>query len=175
MVLAGATGVGKTDVAIQVAQTVPTEIVGADAFQIYQGLDILSCKPTPSQLLTIRHHLVSSLPLTEACDAQKYAVMARQTIAWLNQRGIVPLVVGGSGFYLRALEISLPDLPSADFSLRAELDQRSTADLLNELDALDAPTSTRIDRQNRRRIIRASGSVHSVGKAILQFSGRIDS
>ena len=153
MVLAGATGVGKTDVAIRIAQNVRTEIIGADAFQIYQGLDILSCKPTSSQLLAIPHHLISKLPLTEPCDAQKYAVMARATIARLNQNGIVPLVVGGTGFYLRALESSLPELPPADFSLRTELDQRSTSDLLRELDARDA--LARIDRHNRRRIIRA--------------------
>src|ERR1700758_909064 len=126
MVLAGATGVGKTDFAIRLAQSVPTEIVGADAFQIYQGLDILSCKPTPSQLLAVRHHLISNLPLTEPCDANKYAVLARQTVSRLNQSGIIPLVVGGTGFYLRALESSLPELPPADYSLRRELNQRST-------------------------------------------------
>lgn len=167
MVLAGATGVGKTDVAIRIAQNVRTEIVGADAFQIYQGLDILSCKPTPSQLLAIPHHLISKLPLTEPCDAQKYAVIARATIARLNQNGIVPLVVGGTGFYLRALESSLPELPPADFSLRTELDQRSTSDLLRELDARDP--SARIDRHNRRRIIRALEVCILSGKPFSSF------
>lgn len=167
MVLAGATGVGKTDVAIRIAQNVRTEIVGADAFQIYQGLDILSCKPTPSQLLAIPHHLISRLPLTEPCDAQKYAVIARATIDRLNQNGIVPLVVGGTGFYLRALESSLPELPPADFSLRTELDQRSTSDLLRELDARDA--LARIDRHNRRRIIRALEVCILSGKPFSSF------
>ena len=115
MMLAGATGVGKTEVAIRIAQTVQTEIVGADAYQIYRGLDILSCKPTPSQLGAVRHHLTSSLPLTESCDAQKYAVLARQTIARLNQDGIVPLVVGGTGFYLRALEELAPGIAYSRF------------------------------------------------------------
>ncbi|HEV3063764.1 MAG TPA: tRNA (adenosine(37)-N6)-dimethylallyltransferase MiaA [Chthoniobacterales bacterium] len=169
MVLAGATGVGKTDVAIRIAQDVRTEIVGADAFQIYQGLDILSCKPTPSQLLAAPHHLISKLPLTEPCDAQKYAVIARATIARLNQNGIVPLVVGGTGFYLRALESSLPELPPADFSLRTELDQRSTSDLLRELDARDALASKRIDRHNRRRIIRALEVCILSGKPFSSF------
>ncbi len=167
MVLAGATGVGKTEVAIRIAQNVRTEIVGADAFQIYQGLDILSCKPTPSQLLAIPHHLISKLPLTEPCDAQKYAVIARATIARLNQNGIVPLVVGGTGFYLRALESSLPELPPADFSLRTELDQRSTSDLLKELDVRDA--LARIDRHNRRRIIRALEVCILSGKPFSSF------
>jgi len=169
MVLAGPTGVGKTDVAIRIAQTVHTEIVGADAFQIYQGLDILSCKPTPWQLLAIRHHLTSELPLTEPCDAQKYAVMARETIIRLNQNGVVPLVVGGTGFYLRALESSLPKLPEADFSLRKELDQRSTADLLCELDARDALASNRIDRHNRRRVVRALEVCILSGKPFSSF------
>jgi tRNA dimethylallyltransferase len=155
LVLAGPTGVGKTDVAIRIARSVHTEIVGADAFQIYQGLDILSGKPTPSQLLDVRHHLISVLPLTESCDAHKYATLARQTIARLNQEGIVPLVVGGTGFYLRALERSLPTLPAADIPLRTKLDQRSTAELLRELADYDALASNRIDRHNRRRIIRA--------------------
>jgi tRNA dimethylallyltransferase len=167
MVLAGATGVGKTDVAIRIAQDVRTEIVGADAFQIYQGLDILSCKPTPSQLLAVPHHLIGELPLTEPCNAQKYAVIARATIARLNQSGIVPLVVGGTGFYLRALESSLPELPPADFSLRTELDQRSTSDLLRELDARDA--LARIDRHNRRRIIRALEVCILSGKPFSSF------
>ena len=169
MVLAGATGVGKTDFAIRIAQSVGTEIVGADAFQIYRGLDILSGKPSPSQLLAIRHHLIGNLPLTEPCDAQKYAIMARETIARLNQNGIVPLVVGGTGFYLRALESSLPELPPADFSLRAELDQRSTADLLSELAARDVMASNRIDRHNRRRIIRALEVCVLSGKPFSSF------
>ena len=155
LVLAGPTGVGKTDVAIRIARSVHTEIVGADAFQIYQGLDILSGKPTPAQLLDIQHHLISALPLTESCDAHKYATLARQTIARLNQEGIVPLVVGGTGFYLRALERSLPALPAADISLRTRLERRSTAELLGELTDYDALASKRIDRHNRRRIIRA--------------------
>jgi tRNA dimethylallyltransferase len=169
MVLAGATGVGKTDFAIRIAQSVGTEIIGADAFQIYQGLDILSCKPTPWQLLAIRHHLIGNLPLTELCDAQKYAVIARETIARLNKNGIVPLVVGGTGFYLRALESSLPELPPADFSLRIELEQRATADLLNELDGRDALISNRIDRHNRRRIIRALEVCILSGKPFSSF------
>jgi tRNA dimethylallyltransferase len=169
MILAGATGVGKTDVAVQVAQSVHTEIVGADAFQIYQGLDILSAKPAPSQLLAARHHLVSSLPLTEPCDAQKYSVLARQTIARLNQNGIVPLVVGGTGFYLGALESSLPELPPADLSLRAELDRLSTADLLGELGVRDEQASNRIDRRNRRRIVRALEVCILSGKPFSSF------
>ena len=169
MILAGATGVGKSEAAVRIAQTVRTDIVGADAYQIYQGLDVLSCKPTFSQLAAVRHHLTGILPLTEPSDAQKYAVLARQTIARLNRDGMVPLVVGGTGFYLRALESSLPELPAADSSFRAELDRRSTADLLKELNARDPLASSRIDRQNRRRVIRALEVCILSGKPFSSF------
>ena len=155
MVIAGATGVGKTDLAFEVAQRLHTEIVGADAFQIYLGLDVLTGKPTPSQLRTIRHHLVSFLPLTDAFDAHRYGALARQTILTLNDRGIIPLVVGGSGFYVHTLERPLPGLPSAIHSLRSELQQESTQALLQRLALRDPVAFDRIDRQNRRRVIRA--------------------
>src|SRR5438132_10688530 len=135
MVIAGATGVGKTDLAFEVAQKLRTEIVGADAFQIYQGLDILTGKPALPQLRSLKHHLIGLLPLTDTFDAYRYASLARQTICALNQRGIIPLVVGGTGFYLHALERSLPSLPAANQSLRSELEQRPTPILLKELAA----------------------------------------
>ena len=153
--LAGPTAVGKTDLAIRLAQELGTEIVGGDAFQLYNGLDVLTGKPAPSQLTAVHHHLIGILPLTELCDAHKYSVLARQAIGTLNRNGITPLVVGGTGFYLQALAGGIPQLPAADLTLRAELDGRSTTDLLADLEARDALASSRIDRKNRRRIIRA--------------------
>jgi tRNA dimethylallyltransferase len=155
LVLAGPTAVGKTDLAIGLAQELGTEVVGGDAFQLYNGLDILTGKPAPFQLTAVRHHLVGILPLTELCDAHKYSVLARQEIATLNRNGITPLVVGGTSFYLQALADGIPELPAADLTLRTELDGRSTSDLLADLETRDALASSRIDRQNRRRIIRA--------------------
>ncbi len=170
MVLAGPTAVGKTELAIRVARDLQTEIVGADAFQIYQGLDILTGKPAPSQLIAIRHHLIGLLPLTELCDAHRYALLASQAIAALNERGITPLVVGGTGFYLQALEEGLPQWPAANLPLRAELNCLSTTDLLRDLTARDAVASERIDRQNRRRIIRALEVCLLSGKRFSSFS-----
>jgi tRNA dimethylallyltransferase len=169
MVLAGPTGVGKTDLSIDIAQNLQTEIVGGDAFQLYQGLNILTGKPVSSQLMAVRHHLVGILPLTELCDAHKYAVLARQTIGELNQRGIIPLVVGGTGFYLQALEGAIPQLPPTDLGLRAELDRLSTPDLLRDLERLDTVASNRIDRHNRRRIVRALEVCILSGKPFSSF------
>jgi tRNA dimethylallyltransferase len=169
LVLAGPTAAGKTDLAVRVAGDLQTEIVGGDAFQLYQGLDLLTGKPTPAQLMTVHHHLVGVLPLTELCDAHKYALQARPSIAALNQRGIIPLVVGGAGFYLKALEDGLPELPPADLTLRAELEGLPTAQLLQDLLARDEVTSNRIDRHNRRRIIRALEVCHLSGKPFSSF------
>ena len=155
MVLAGPTGVGKTDLAFEVAQGLRTEIIGADAFQIYRGLDVLTGKPSPSQLRSIKHHLVGCVPLTDVFDAHQYAALARRAILTLNQRGIIPLVVGGTGFYIRALEKPLPSLPSSNKALRSKFEQQSTPALLKELASRDAVAFERIDRQNRRRVIRA--------------------
>ena len=155
MVVAGPTGVGKTDLALEIAQRLRTEIIGADAFQIYRGLDVLTGKPTPLQLRSIRHHLIGCVPLTEAFDAHQYAALARQAILILNQRGIIPLVVGGTGFYIQALEKPLPCLPSSSKALRSKFERQSTSALLKELALRDTVAFARIDRQNRRRVIRA--------------------
>ena len=155
LVIAGPTGVGKSEFAIQIALALRTEIVGADAFQIYAGLDLLGGKPSMNQLQQIRHHLIGELPLTGSCDAHRYATLARKKITELNQRSIVPLVVGGTGFYLEALEQELPELPAADPSLRNELEPLPTEALLQQLYQRDPVSWSRIDRSNRRRIIRA--------------------
>ena len=155
LVLAGPTAVGKTELSIQIALALKTEIVSCDAYQIYSGLELLTAQPSCSNLATVRHHLIGSLSLTEACDAYKYAALARSTISDLNRRGMIPLVVAGTGFYLEGLEGSMPELPAADFELRQELSRQPTADLLLELKMRDSVTSVRIDHRNRRRIIRA--------------------
>jgi tRNA dimethylallyltransferase len=155
VVISGPTGVGKSEFAIQIALALRTEIVGADAFQIYAGLDLLGGKPSMNQLQQVHHHLIGELPLTASCDAHRYATLARKKIAELNQRSIVPLVVGGTGFYLEALEQELPELPAADPSLRNELEPLPTEALLQQLHQRDPVCWSRIDRSNRRRIIRA--------------------
>ncbi len=168
--LAGPTAVGKTDLAIRVAQGLKTEIVGGDAFQLYQRLDILTGKPTLAQLSAVPHHLVGIIPLTDMCDVHKYSLLARQTIAALNQRGIIPLVVGGTGFYLQGLEGVIPPLPPVDLALRAELNCRSVPDLLQDLETRDPIASNRIDRKNQRRLIRALEVCILSGKPFSSFS-----
>lgn len=154
-ILAGPTGVGKTDLAVDLAQRLETEIVSADAFQIYKGFDVLSGKPTADQLHRTPHHLVGVIPANELCDASRFADLARAVILRLNQRQIVPLVVGGAGFYLRALSSPLPPLPKPDPNLRRDLEASPRTLLLEELKRRDPVAYRDIDRQNWRRVVRA--------------------
>ena len=163
-ILAGPTAVGKTEFAVEIAERLSTEIVGADAFQIYRGFDILSGKPSTSLQARIKHHLLGVLPATEPCDAARYAELARKEIQDLNRQGLVPLVVGGSGFYINTLLNPLPELPAGDSELRNQLSQEPLESLLSELEDRDPEAFHGIDQQNRRRVERAIEVIRLTGK-----------
>ncbi|MFZ2279350.1 MAG: isopentenyl transferase family protein, partial [Prosthecobacter sp.] len=101
--ITGPTASGKTALAIALAKHVGGEIVNADAFQLYAGMDILTAKPSLAELASVPHHLYGVIPLTEACDAQRYHALALPKIEDIAVRGRVPIVVGGSGLYIKAL------------------------------------------------------------------------
>jgi tRNA dimethylallyltransferase len=151
----GPTAVGKSDIAAELAEQCHGEVIGADAFQVYRGLDLLTAKPDPATLARVLHHLIGEIPLTETCDAARYSVLARARIAEVAARGRRPIIVGGTGFYLRALTHGLPKLPAADEALRAELTAQPLPDLVARLAALDPESASVIDRRNPRRVIRA--------------------
>jgi tRNA dimethylallyltransferase len=154
-IIAGPTAIGKSEIAVAVAERCGGEIIGADAFQIYRGLDILTAKPSPALRARVPHHLIGAIPLTQSLDVGQYLNLARECIAQVSARGRVPLVVGGTGMYLRALMRGLADLPGADAALRAELEARPLADLQAQLAQLDPESASRLDLQNPRRVIRA--------------------
>jgi tRNA dimethylallyltransferase len=156
--------VGKSEFAVEIAEQLGTEIVGADGFQLYHGFQILSGKPSSALQSRIRHHLISVLPASESCDAARFAALATKEIHKLNQQGLTPLVVGGSGFYIEALLNPLPDLPSCDPLLRSQLAKEPLDSLLNELKCRDPEAFGEIDQQNRRRIERAIEVIRLTGK-----------
>jgi tRNA dimethylallyltransferase len=163
-VLAGPTAVGKSEFAVEIAERLGTEIVGADAFQIYQGFQTLSGKPSSALQSRVRHHLIGTLPVTESCDAARYAALAAAEIQKLNQRGLAPILVGGSGFYIEALLNPLPDLPPSDPEVRRQLAGQALEALLLELQRSDLVTFDRIDQHNRRRVERALEVIRMTGK-----------
>jgi len=153
--IVGPTATGKSELAADVACEVDAEIVSADAFQIYDGLDLLAAKPEGATLAKAPHHLIGAVPLSEDMNAEKYRREAMRTIEKINSRGKLAIVVGGSGLYIKALTYGLAPLPESDPKLRAKLNAMSLDDLRSQLAELDAKTARKIDMHNRRRLVRA--------------------
>src|SRR5438045_4794539 len=101
--IVGPTATGKSELAADVAREIGAEIVSADAFQIYRGLDLLTAKPEVSTLAKAPHHLIGTVPLSEEMNAEKYRRVARSVIENINSRGKLAIVVGGSSFYIKAI------------------------------------------------------------------------
>jgi tRNA dimethylallyltransferase len=154
-VIAGPTAVGKSDIALEIAERCGGEIIGADAFQVYRGLDILTAKPSPHLQIRVPHYLIGEIPLTQAFDVAQYLEMARDRMAQIRSRDHLPIVVGGTGMYLRALIRGLAELPGADATLRAGLESRPLAELQQQLAELDPQAASQLDLKNPRRVIRA--------------------
>ena len=152
--LAGPTGAGKSVVALEVASATGAELVNADAFQLYRGLEVLTAAPTADDRERVPHHLYGVLGLEESCDAARYASMARAVLADLAARGVPAVVVGGSGLYLKALTHGLSDLPS-DPVVRAELAARPLDDKVAELRDVDPLGAAAMNLTNERYVDRA--------------------
>jgi tRNA dimethylallyltransferase len=166
ILLAGPTGAGKTDLSLRLAGHLDGEIVGADAFQIYRGLPILTAQPWPSSRGAIPHHLIGTVDPAEAYDAGRYLREALPIIRDIAARGKRPVVVGGTGLYFKALLGGLHDLPKGDPALRAELQSFSLQDLTARLQSIDPAAISSIDLANRRRVERALEIVLLTGQPL---------
>ncbi len=153
IIVAGPTGVGKTAFAVELANRLDGEIIGADAYQVYRGMEMLTGQPIREVLQRAPHHLIGFLPPTETFDAARFAILAREKISEIFLRGKVPIVVGGSGLYLKALTHGLARVPPASSTLRTELAKLSPGQLRERLMAVDP--APRVDLQNPRRVLRA--------------------
>jgi tRNA dimethylallyltransferase len=153
--LVGPTATGKSELAAEVASLCNAEIVSADAFQIYRGLDLLTAKPDAATLAKVPHHLIGTIPLTQELNVEKFRQLALNKIGEIHSRGKFALVVGGSGLYIKALTHGLARLPAANAQLRAELNLLSVDELRAKLMKLDPETARKIDINNPRRLVRA--------------------
>ena len=153
--IVGPTATGKSELAADVAREAGAEIVSADAFQIYRGLDLLTAKPEAPTLAKASHHLIGVVPLTEEMNAEKYRREATRAIKEINSRGKLAIVVGGSGLYIKALTHGLAPLPESDPKLREKLNAMSLDNLRAQLVELDPEAAKKIDAKNRRRLVRA--------------------
>lgn len=151
----GATAVGKTSSALALAAELDGEIVNGDGYQIYRGIEIISAAPSEDEKSLFPHHLFGVLEPGQHCDAMRYAEMAAPVIAGIQGRGKVPIVVGGSGLYLKFLTHGASPLPQGNAAMRAQLDARPLDDLLAELEKLDPKEAAQVARQNRRYVSRS--------------------
>ena len=163
--IAGPTAVGKSEVALRLAETIGGEIISVDSMQVYRGLDLGTSKPTPAERARVPHHLIDVVDVTEPFDAAKFVTLAGTAVSDIQSRGRVPIFCGGTGLYFKAFLEGLGEAPPADATLRAELEAAPLETLLDELRERDAVTYKRIDRQNPRRVIRALEVIRLTGRA----------
>ena len=153
--IVGPTATGKSELAADVAHEMGAEIVSADAFQIYRGLDLLTAKPDASTLAKAPHHLIGITPLQGEMNAEKYRGAAMRAVDKITSRGKPAIIVGGSGLYIKALTHGLAPLPEADPTLREKLNAMSLDELRSQLIEFDPEAARTIDIKNRRRLVRA--------------------
>jgi tRNA dimethylallyltransferase len=164
--IVGPTATGKSELAADVAFKMGAEVLSADAFQIYRGLDLLTAKPDAGTLVKAPHHLIGTTPLDQEMNAEKFRCAAADAINQIHSLGKPAIVVGGSGLYVKTLTHGLAILPKADPKLRAKLNALSTDGLRLQLAELDPETARKIDIKNRRRLVRALEICLLTGKPV---------
>ena len=170
VMLMGPTGAGKTDAALALVERFPLEIVSVDSALVFRGMDIGTAKPPPEVLAAVPHHLVDILDPGERYSAGRFVADAESAMADIRRRGRVPLLVGGTMLYFRALQSGLAPLPPADPEIRRRIDERGEREgwpaLHAELARLDPAAAARIRPADRQRIQRALEVIALTGERI---------
>jgi len=172
--IVGPTATGKSDLAADVACETGAEIISADAFQLYRGLDLLTAKPDALTLAKAPHHLIGTTPLNEEMNAEKFRRAASRAIDDIHSRGKLAIVVGGSGLYIKALIHGLAPLPESDPKLREKLSAMTLEELRARLVELDPGATQTIDVKNRRRVLRALEICLLTGKPASKVVAGVD-
>jgi len=158
IILLGPTGVGKTGASILLAKSLGTEIISADSMQLYKGMDIGTAKPSEKQREEVSHHMIDIVEPSEPYSVGRYIEDVKPIFESLHKKNKIPLVVGGTGLYIKAMTRGIFSGPSADWKLRDELntlEQEQKGALYNYLNELDPDAASRIMPADTRRIIRA--------------------
>lgn len=173
IVVVGPTAVGKTDLCIQLAQRLQTEIISADSRQIYEGMCIGTAQPTKEQLSLVKHHLVDYMSVEKIYSAGQFEKEALAIIYQLFNDHSAVILTGGSGLYVQAVCEGLNEMPESSADLRADLNHRlqqeGLAVLAQELSILDPVYYNQVDLHNSQRVVRALEVTVATGKPYSQF------
>ena len=175
LALVGPTASGKTAIALALAAEWPIEIISVDSALVYQGMDIGTAKPTLAERQAVVHHLIDIRDPAQSYSAADFARDATALIADIRGRGKLPLLVGGTMLYIKALIEGLDDLPLADPAVRADIEEeahdRGWPALHAELALVDPPTAQRLPPHDAQRIARALEVWRITGKPLSSFFG----
>jgi tRNA dimethylallyltransferase len=168
--LAGPTGCGKTAAALAIAEVLPVEIISVDSALVYRGMDIGTAKPTAAEQAAVPHHLIDILDPLDSYSAAEFVRDAKRLAAEISARGRLPLLVGGTMLYFKALFDGLSTLPQADADLRAAIDAQATERgwpaMHAELASLDPVTAARLAPNDSQRIQRALEVIRLTGQPL---------
>jgi len=167
IVILGPTASGKSDLAVAVAKKFNGEIISADSRQVYRGMNLGTGKMTKKKMQDIPHYLLNVADPKRRFTVAQYKELAQKAIKDIQRRGKIPIICGGTGFYIRAItdDLQIPEV-KPDFKLRAKLEKKSTHELYRQLCELDPNRAVMIDPKNPRRLIRALEIVLKTGKPV---------
>jgi len=168
-VVVGPTAGGKSEVAVRLAEALDGEIINADSMQVYRRLEVGTAKPTVDQRARVPHHLVDVVEPTEPWTVADWLEAAEGAIAAIRGRGRLPIVVGGTNLYLKALLEGFFEGPPADPAFRATLAEVPAPRLHERLEEADPVAAARIDRRDHKRLVRALEVYHTTGQRISEL------
>ena len=167
--IAGPTASGKSALALELAQQIGGVIVNADSAQIYAGIPVLSAAPTAEELRDVEHRLYGVLDGATPCSAADWAEMAKREVADIHRSGRIPILVGGTGLYLRTLLGGIAPVPQIDPEVRRRVRESSREENRQKLEALDREAAERLKPGDTTRISRALEVILSTGRTLAEW------
>ena len=169
IVIAGPTAAGKTDFSIRLARAIGGEIISADSMQVYKGLDIGTDKVSEEIRREIPHYLIDIREPHQSFSVADFVREAQKAIKVIREKGKYPIIVGGTGFYIRSLLYGVPELPPPDPKLREKLKELSTEELYKKVSRIDPDYAKKVGRRDRKRLRRALEVYALTGRSLTSF------
>ncbi len=169
MVIVGPTASGKSGLAMALSRLMPTVLINMDASQVYRDLHIVSARPSAAEMAEVSHRLFGTIDGRDACSAPHWAALAKSAIDEARKNGRLPVLVGGTGLYMRTLLDGIAPVPEIDPTIRAAVRAMTVADCHAELTLSDPDAAARLNAQDSTRIARALEVVRSTGRTLVKW------